>query len=90
MRIGAFDVTTLGQFVDLRGRHLRRLAEIEIIQRLHAGQACILDPPGDRVAFAFLQLRGQQSFQVALIGLSLFGGYISQWGALIGHSGQAQ
>jgi len=58
-----------------------------IVQRLHAWQSCILDPPGDRVAFAFLQLRGQQSFQVAQISLSLFGGYISQRGALISHSG---
>jgi hypothetical protein len=35
-RFGAFDVTALSQLVDLRGRDLRRLAEVELFQSFQA------------------------------------------------------
>lgn len=56
---GAFDIATLRQFVDLGGLDLRSLAEVELIERLHARQMSILDSPCDGVALAFFQFSCQ-------------------------------
>jgi hypothetical protein len=58
-RLSAFDIATLRQFVDLGGLDLRSLAEVELIERLHARQMSILDPPCNGVALAFFQLSCQ-------------------------------
>src|ERR1035438_853682 len=87
---GAFDVATLSQFVDLGGRDLRSLAEVELIERLHARQMSILDPPGDGVAFALFQFGCQQRFQITQVSESLLDGLFGQRRALIGHGGQTQ
>ena len=87
---GPFDVATLSQFVDLGGLDLRSLAEVELIERLHARQMSILDPPCDGVALALFQFRCQQRFQVAQISQSLLDGLFGQRCALVGHGRQTQ
>jgi hypothetical protein len=57
-----FDIAALRQFVG--GLDLRSLAKVELIERLHARQMSILDPPGDGVALAFFQFCGQQCLQI--------------------------
>ena len=86
---GAFDVASLGQIVDLRCRDLWRFTEVELLQRLHARQASVLDPACDGVAFAFLQLGGKQGFEIAQIRLPLLGGHIGQRSTLFRYRWQA-
>jgi len=51
--------------VDLGGRDLQSLAEVEFIKRLHARQVRVPSPPSNGVALAFIQFRGEQCFQIA-------------------------
>src|ERR1035441_6599218 len=88
--VRAVDIAALNQFMDLGGLYLRSLAEVELIERLHARQVSILDPPCDGVAFAFFQFGCQQSFQISQVSESLLDGLFGQRRALVGHGGQTQ
>jgi hypothetical protein len=43
---------------------VRRLREVELLQRLHPRQVCILEAQFDRTPFAVFDLGLKQSFQV--------------------------
>ena len=78
-RLSAFDIATLRQFVDLGCRDLRGLAEVELIERLHARQMCILDPPGNGVAFALFQFgNSSECSQISEVSDSLLDGLFGQ------------
>jgi hypothetical protein len=89
-RLDTFDISSLRQLVDLGGPDLRCFSEVELIQSFDPWQMRLLDAAGYSVAFAFFQLRSQQRFQVAQIGLSLLNGLFCQRSTLLGHGWQSQ
>jgi len=62
----ARNVATVGELADLGRRHLRRLAEVEFVERLDARQMRVLQPSRDGVPFALVDLGREQGFQVPL------------------------
>src|SRR6202035_417277 len=69
--LGALDVAPVGELADLRRRHLRRLAEVELVQGFDARQVRVLEPARDRVPLALVDLGGEQRFQIAEAGVAL-------------------
>jgi len=87
---GAFDIASLGQFMDFCGTDLRCRGEVELIQSPGSWQVCFLDASCDGVALAHFQLNGKQCLQVSRIGLSLLDSLFRQWSALLGDGWQSQ
>jgi hypothetical protein len=77
-RLLARQVSTFAQIPNQRRRNVRRDLEVELLQRLHRRQVCFLNPPRDRLAFAFLYFPFQQRFQITQVRLLLFHGFSGQ------------
>src|ERR1700759_5680680 len=58
-RFRSFDVSALGQIVDLRCGHLRRLCEIEFLECLDSRQGSVGYSPLNRLPVSFLDLGGK-------------------------------
>src|SRR5437762_6137394 len=71
-------------------RDAGRLGEVELLQRLDAGQVRRLDPASDRSLFPVLQLRREQRRQIVEVGLMLSLGHCGQAPALAAHRGQPE
>ena len=71
-RFAPLDITALGQIPNLRGRNLRCLSKVELLQGLHAGHTCVSRPITDGVAVSLFTLHLQQGFQISDVSLMLF------------------
>ena len=76
--LGALEIAAFGQGADARCRDVRRLREIELLQRLHPRQMCILKAQFDGAPFTILDLALEQSFQVVKMRVVLLARFLSQ------------
>jgi hypothetical protein len=84
-RLGTLQVAAFRELTHLRRRDRRRLAEVELVQRLDARQMRLFDAPVDSAPLAILQLGGQQGLEVGQVRLPLAFGLLGQRRALARH-----
>src|SRR6266516_3220092 len=89
-RFGPLEVAARGQRLDPGRRDRRRPAEVELLERLDPWQVAVLEPTGDRIPLALLQLGLQESVEVAQVAVMLTLGLLGQPGALPGDGGQVE
>src|ERR1700739_4433606 len=66
--LGAPDVITPREFINLLGRDLGIALKVELLQGLHTRQAGFADPALDQSLVAFLQFGLQQRFEITQVG----------------------
>jgi len=89
-RLSAFEIATFRQDAYVRGRDVRRLREVELLQRLDPRQVRVLEAQLDRAPFAVFDFGLEQSFEVVKMRVVLPAGFFSQRYELRTHRGEAE